>query len=277
MSWCVRVLGNIFWKKQSQLSPVVTKCKEGKLNVNSSRNTCSTLYEQGRYEQLQQESDLDSFQTFDKVNESILKPLPECTVQLGSDFGPMSLTPLQTYTGPPTYNSVLNDPLLLHSRVRESCLPNYMGIWVRVPINLNISNWRCFLVNYWDDQLVDLLELRFPLYFDRSFNLFSVEDNHKSAKEYEEHVKHYLQELDHGAILGPFKSKPINLHFSPFMTRDKPDSQWRCTTVDLSWPCGTSVNAGVQKHIYLNSKFALTYPSVHQIVNKILQLGPGSW
>ena len=68
--------------------------------------------------------------------------------------------------------------------------------------------------------------------------LISVEDNHKSAKDYEEHANHYLQELDHGAILGPFKSKHINLHVSPFMTRDKPDSQWRHTIVDLSWPCG---------------------------------------
>ena len=42
------------------------------------------LYEQGKVEQLQQESDFDSFQAFDKVNESILKPLPKCTAQLGS-------------------------------------------------------------------------------------------------------------------------------------------------------------------------------------------------
>ena len=96
-------------------------------------------------------------------------------------------------------------------------------------------------------------------------------------KDYEEHVNHYLQEeLDHGAILGPFKSTPINLDVSPFMTRDKPDSQWRCTIVDLSWPCEASVNAGVQKDTYLNSKFALTYPSVDQIVDRILQLGLGS-
>ena len=141
--------------------------------------------------------------------------MPECSAQLDSDFGAMSLTPLQTYTGPPTYNSILDNPLLLHRRVRESCLPNYMGIQVSVPTNLNISSWRCFLVDYWDDQLVDLLEFGFPLDFDRSLKLISVEDNHKSAKDYEEHVNHYLQEeLDHGAILGPFNSKTINLHVS---------------------------------------------------------------
>ena len=146
--------------------------------------------------------------------------MPEYTVQLGSAFGAISLTPLQTYTDPLTYNSVFNKPLLLHRRVRESCLPNYMGIWVPVPTNINISNWRRFPVDYWDDELVDLLEFRFPSDFDRSLNLVSVEDNHKLAKEHGEHVKHYLrEELDHDAILGPLKSKPINLHVSPFMTR----------------------------------------------------------
>ena len=84
------------------------------------------------------------------------------------------------------------------------------------------------------------------------------------------------EELDHGAILGPFKSKPINLHVSPFMTRDRPDSQWRCSIVDLSLSCGASVNAEVQKDTYLNSNLALTYPSVDQIVDRILKLGPGS-
>ena len=43
-------------------------------------------------------------------------------------------------------------------------------------------------MDYWDDQLVDLLEFGFPLDFDRSLKLISVEDNHKSAKDYEEHV-----------------------------------------------------------------------------------------
>ena len=43
------------------------------------------------------------------------------------------------------------------------------------------------------------------------------------------------------------------------MTRDKPDSQWHRTIVDLSWPCRASVNAGVEKVIFLNSKFTLTY------------------
>ena len=56
-------------------------------------------------------------------------------------------------------------------------------------------------------------------------------------------------------MLGPFDQKPIPLHISPFMTREKLDSDVRRIIVDLSWPGNFSVNAGV-----LN--FVLNYPSV---------------
>ena len=40
-----------------------------------------------------------------------------------------------------------------------------------------------------------LLEFGFPLDFDRSLKLISVEDNHKSAKDYEEYVNHYFYSI----------------------------------------------------------------------------------
>ena len=60
------------------------------------------------------------------------------------------------------------------------------------------------------------------------------------------------------------------------MTRDKPDSQLCCTIVGLSWPCGASINPGVQKYICLKRKFAMTYPLVDHIVNRLFQLRSGS-
>ena len=50
----------------------------------------------------------------------------------------------------------------------------------------------------------------------------------------------------------------------------------RRTIVDLSWPENFSVNVGVQKNTYLGSSFVLNYPSVDDIVKKIIELGPGS-
>ena len=60
------------------------------------------------------------------------------------------------------------------------------------------------------------------------------------------------------------------------MTREKPDSNVRCTIVDLSWPDSCSVNDGVLRDEYLRSKFLLHYPSVDDIVTKLNELGPGS-
>ena len=83
-------------------------------------------------------------------------------------------------------------------------------------------------------------------------------------------------ELKHGAMLGPFQSKQIDLHVSPFITREKPDSSVRRTIVDLSCPEFYSVNAGVARDEYLCSKFLLHYPSVDDIVNKLNELGLGT-
>ena len=77
-------------------------------------------------------------------------------------------------------------------------------------------------------------------------------------------------------MLGPFHQKPIPLHISPFMTRDKPDSEVRRTIVDLSWPKKFSVNDGVMKDKYLGSSFVLNYPSVDDIIKKVIELGPGA-
>ena len=77
-------------------------------------------------------------------------------------------------------------------------------------------------------------------------------------------------------MLGPFHQKPLQLHVSPFMTREKADSDLRRTIVDLSWPIGQSVNSGIAKDMYLGAKFLLNYPSVDNIIDRLIQLGPGS-
>ena len=99
-----------------------------------------------------------------------------------------------------------------------------------------------------------------PLDFDRNTVLSSTEENQ--------------EEIKHGAILGAYES--ITLHVSPCMARDKPNLDTRRTIVDLSWPKGQSVNAAVQKDKYLGSDFVLNYPSVDDIVKRVIELGPGS-
>ena len=65
--------------------------------------------------------------------------------------------------------------------------------------------------------------------------------------------------------------KPIeNLHYSPMLTRLKPDADSRRVIVDLSWPQEASVNSNVATDTYCNLPFQLKYPSVDDIVNRII-------
>ena len=51
----------------------------------------------------------------------------------------------------------------------------------------------------------------------------------------------------------------------------------RRVIVDLSWPQGSSVNAGIDKTSYLESEFYLTLPSVDDIMSELKRLGRGAF
>ena len=173
--------------------------------------------------------------------------------------------------------SVCSDILQLHNILRSDGRHNYEGLQIPVASKLHYDVWSKYLTEYWDWQLPLLIKYGFPLDFDRDAHISSEEINHKSATSYPEHVDAYLkEEIDNKAMLGPFETPPIkNLHISPFMTREKSNSDQRRVIMDLSWPSGESVNAGVTPDKYLDVDFILTYPSVDNIVSEVLKLGKG--
>ena len=125
--------------------------------------------------------------------------------------------------------------------------------------------------------MCDLLEYGFPLDFDRKCFLNSVEQNHTSANENKSHIAKFLEEeLEHEAILGPFSDKPIDMHISPLLVKDKQNSSTKRTIMDLSWPKGASVSNGVSKDIYLGTHYDLKFPSVDLIMNSLRNLGPSA-
>ena len=136
-----------------------------------------------------------------------------------------------------------------------------MQACISVTSQLNIEVWQELLKDYWDQQLLQWLRFGFPLDFNRNGQLHCEGGNHSSATQYPKDVDAYIQEESmYGAILGPFKENPIkNSHTSPFMTRNKPNYDRRRVIIDLSWPLGASVNAGIGKDTYLGSPFALIF------------------
>ena len=177
-----------------------------------------------------------------------------CTQQNGFEFGAVPLTPIKLYEGKTTNNQPILDIIQLHNTVRRTNCPNFLGCRIPVQTQLKPRAWRYYLQDYWDHQLPDLIECGFPIDFDRSRPLISTEVNHASGHEYGNDIGQYLrEEVAFNAMYGPFQEKPINMHISPMMTREKQGSDNRRTIVDLSWPHGCSVNDGVYKIRYLES------------------------
>ena len=138
--------------------------------------------------------------------------------------------------------------------------------------------WEKYLEKYWDSQLKYLIRYGFPLDFDSDIQLSHKMGNHDSGNKYPKDIEAYLaEEKEHNAILGPFHTPPIpDLHVSPFMTRDKPGAPHHRVIIDLSFPAGQSVNAGVDPDIYLGLKFLLTLPTIDVITNKLVKLNKGA-
>ena len=169
------------------------------------------------------------------------------------------------------------DPLTLHQIIKASGEYNFKHCQIPIKSQLNPDAWDELLKGYWDTQLPLLIRFGFPLDFDRKTPLESHMENHRSAKDFPQDIRAYLEEeRTYDAILGPFDAPPLpNLHTSPFMTRDKPHSKNRRVIVDLSFPQGRSVNAGSAQNVYLNTPFLLKLPTIDHVVKRVRLLGKG--
>ena len=186
----------------------------------------------------------------------------------------------QLMPGVDIMNDAMNlTPIEMHYAVRETNNPNFMLARILVKGQLNVEAWCEHLGEYWDQQLLQLIRFGFPLDFNRACDITNEPGNHKSAVDYPNDIDAYIaEEQKYDAILGPFNEKPIcGGHSSPFMTRAKPNSDRCRVIIDLSWPLGASVNAGIDKNTYLDTLFALTFPTVDDITNELKRLGRGAF
>ena len=86
------------------------------------------------------------------------------------------------------------------------------------------------------------------------------------------------KELKLGRIAGPFDTALLAQGFvvSPLNTVEKRDSEERrVIIVDLSWPCGHSVNDPISSDFYLGEPLVLRYPTIDYIVDAVVTLGRG--
>ena len=173
----------------------------------------------------------------------------------------------------------LEKPIQLYHYVKSFKRPNFLGARVQINFDMNLDLVDRLAESYWDWQLPLFLRYGFPMDFRGShLDLRDGGSCHPSARQYPEHVEAYINdELEHGAICGPFTDKPFGdeTHVSPFITRHKPDSDKRRVIIDLSWPQSASVNYFTKSNEYLGTAFKLNYPSVDNYVDRLTSLGKG--
>ena len=156
--------------------------------------------------------------------------------------------------------------------------PNYRIAQMQVFSTLNIAIWRELLSSYPDQIICEFLEFGWPIgYMSDTLPIFDLQ-THRGALDFSDQVNAYLpKELKLGRIAGPFDTALLAQGFvvSPVNTVEKRDSEERRVIVDLSWPCGHSVNEAIPSDSHLGKPLVLRYPTIDDIVDAVVTLGRG--
>ena len=200
-----------------------------------------------------------------------------------------------THCGPIEYRSILNDMWpttdeqawtpghtykILYDQIRNHALPNYMGAKITVPSSLKLESWEARLQDYHDKELCLYLRYGWPSSFTGSRAPRATLTNHLSGAKYPHHVENFIQkEISLGGMIGPFSSPPFQpwTQVSPLLTRPKKDSGERRVIVDLSYPEGWGVNAGILPRFFQGEQRDYTLPTIGDLLTKVQLEGRGCY
>ena len=73
-----------------------------------------------------------------------------CIEQNGTDFGFIPMSPLEIYTGNPIYWETISEVIEMHRLIKQTGLPNYLGVCIPVPTQLRLDRWRFHLNDFGD-------------------------------------------------------------------------------------------------------------------------------
>ena len=202
-------------------------------------------------------------------------------VQLG--LTPEQFAPIKDTYWPRLNSSQWRDQptyAMLYSAIRRSCLPNRLGPRLTIPSGLNLDRWDELLTDYHDAQLCEYLRYGWPVGYTAPHPPSTVTTNHTSATAHPDAVRAFIEkELRLGGIIGPFKEPPFTpwMHIAPLMTRPKKATDERRVILDLSYPLGEGVNAGITKNCLEGRYQAYTLPSIDDLVQHVRIMGSGAW
>lgn len=168
----------------------------------------------------------------------------------------------------------------IYARIKATSKPNCFGVRIPLDSALVIPAWRRELADFHDKMLCDYLEFGWPLGYHGDTSPESTSKNHPSGEAHLTHVQDFVaKELQHKAVLGPFKQTPFHpwMRFSPIMTRPKRDSDQRRVILDLSYPKGKAVNDGIEIHNHFGQDISYTLPTIADFAQRLTTQGPGAF
>ncbi len=175
-------------------------------------------------------------------------------------------------------SETVNPAVAQHEQVVASGNCNAQGPSIQVTSNFNFEYLRAQLSSYHDFEVVSFLQFGWPIGFTGSSLPTGIPPNHTGSTHFPTQIQAYLdRETKEGLVIGPFTHNPFSspIALSPLNTVPKRDSAERRVILDLSYPEGVSVNAGIPRESYLGQACRLQYPSVDDLVEVVKSKGRG--
>lgn len=206
-------------------------------------------------------------------------------IRLGCEFND-----LNSYKGPDPYelaqhrSNTWPEPTGLpeslakiYSSVKQSGLPNALGVRLDLDSNLNLDEWdKVFSYDKKHREMLDFVRYGFPMGYLGPTSHYDEQVNHTSADNYSDHIDKFVsKEIDLGGIIGPTNGKPFSpwMHTAPMMSRPKRDSNARRVIADLIFPQDRSVNAYILKNTVWGESGAHSLPTVTAFVEEVKDMG----
>lgn len=170
----------------------------------------------------------------------------------------------------------------LYELIKAHALPNCVGAKVIIESGLKVKAWEQHLREYHDKAICCFIKYGWPVGYHARDPPVTSELNHPSASKFNKDVQAYIdKELALGALIGPFKHPPFLpwTRCSPIMTRAKKDSMERRIVVDLTFPEGQGVNAGIDIEAYYGTNISYTLPSISDLLAQLqlCDVGARAW
>ena len=171
------------------------------------------------------------------------------------------------------------DFIRVHKLIKDSGKYNFEGCKIPIPTAIRYDRLEAALggdATPKERRVLSLLKFGMPINCKPNFGILKQQKNHFSAVTHRQAIQDYLDKnLQTKALLGPFKLPPIpELCFSPLMSVPK-ENHKRRVIVDFSFPAGKAINDGIPKVSYLDFAVEFSLPSVHSMVSRVNELGPG--